>query len=228
ISPGTGSGPDVIQFAPSLLGQTINLSVAQDTAFGPTALDINSPVTIVGPTGGVTISRAASVNNLRLFEVLRSGQLTLQNLTLSQGQALGGNGADGIDGGGGGGGGAGLGGAVLNFGALTVQSSTLSGNVARGGSGGGDTAPIPGAEGGKIQINLEVGGAGGGTNGAQATRNGGFAGGGGGGSGGYNGGNGGLGGGGGSNGSPIAAGTTQPGLGGFAGGNAADSKNAVI
>ncbi len=71
VSLGTGSGPDTIQFASSLAGQTISLFTAQASFFGPTALPIDVPVTIIGPSGGLTISRASSASNLRL---LRGGQ----------------------------------------------------------------------------------------------------------------------------------------------------------
>src|SRR5438552_3043532 len=47
-----------IQFASTLAGQTIHLSTADDTLFGPTALLVSSNVTLAGPAGsqGVTIA----------------------------------------------------------------------------------------------------------------------------------------------------------------------------
>jgi hypothetical protein len=213
---------DTIQFAPTLAGATINLSAAQATGFGPSALVITSPVTIMAPAGGITISRDATVSNLRLFEVGASGNLTLQGVTLSQGQALGGNGADGISGGGGGGGGAGLGGAVLNFGTLNIQSSNLLNNVAHGGNGGVDTViPHEPGDGAHLFTYQEVGAAGGGPFAGQAGQGGSdLGGGGGGGSYGVSGGSGSLGGGGGSDGSGIPGTSgTHPGVGGLGGGN---------
>jgi hypothetical protein len=215
VSKGTGSGPDTIEFASALAGQTIDLSTEQASFFGPTALAIDVPVTIVGPSGGLTISRAAPVNNLRLFDVARTGQLTLENLTLSQGLAVGAAGASGIDGGGGGGGGAGMGGAVLNFGALSIQSSTLSGNAAEGGAGGASGATLGGQ-----YLSFESGGPGGGPFPGLANQSGGLGTGGGGASFADNAGGGGLGGGGGgsANAHMDAAGYTSPGAGGLGGG----------
>ena len=127
-----GNGVDTIVFAPTLAGGTINLSLVGDDAFGPTALLINSPITIQGLTGnsGITIARDSAVPNLRLFHVASGGDLTLDNLTLSGGNALGG------DGSGGGYNGSGLGGAIFNEAGLNLQQSTLSGNTASGISSG--------------------------------------------------------------------------------------------
>lgn len=135
-----GSGADEITFAAGLFSggdQTIQLSIAGDHEFGPSALAITTPITISGPTGsnGLTIARDLSVANLRLFAVSSAGNLTLQNLTLSGGTHIGGNGGNtGYSGSGGGA--AGLGGAIFNQGTLAIQNSTLTGNTARGGNGG--------------------------------------------------------------------------------------------
>ena len=96
---------------------------------------MNKLLTIEGPTGnsGVTIARSGAAE-MRLFLVKSAGNLTLRNLTLSNGLARGGNGQS-ADGGGGGGGG-GLGGAILNEGILRLESSTFTGNSAIGGAGG--------------------------------------------------------------------------------------------
>ncbi len=221
VSLGTGTGSDRIQFASSLAGQTISLSSVQDTSFGPSALAIDLPVTVVGPSGGVTISRAQSASNLRLFEVAQTGQLTLENLTLSQGLAVGGNGATGISGGGGGGGGAGVGGAILNFGSLAIQNSTLSGNSAQGGAGGANGVLTNG----HYLLGM-TGAPGGGPFAGQANQQGGLLSGGGGASYTQNGGNGGLGGGGGGNAIKQAdvATLTEPGAGGLAGGSGSYSR----
>jgi hypothetical protein len=134
-------GNNTINFAPAVAGQTITLA-ANDTnhpfAFGPTALVIvpGDDLTIVGDPSqaGVTLS---GNNSHRLFGVYPGASLTLQNLTVSGGNATGGNGGNLTSGfGGGGGGGAGLGGAVFNAGTLNLLATTLTGNTARGGNGG--------------------------------------------------------------------------------------------
>ena len=126
-------GSETIDFGAGVFGQTIT-AAANDTnnpfAFGPTAFVIVAGdfLTIAGsPTeAGVTISGGGTH---RIFGVFAGASLTLEYVTLSGGEAVGGNGGNG---GGGGGGGAGLGGAVFNNGTLTVLNSTLSGNTAHG------------------------------------------------------------------------------------------------
>src|SRR5262249_2074656 len=77
----------------------------------------------------------------RLFGVMAGTSLTLENLTLTGGNATGGDGGDAVDGGLGGGAGAGLGGAIFNSGDLHLVSCTLTGNTARGGDRGYSTEP---------------------------------------------------------------------------------------
>jgi hypothetical protein len=135
-------GSDTITFAPALAGQTIHLSLVGDGTAGPSALAVvgvsgtvlgnvifrPSFVTIDGGAApGLTLSGPGGATSLRLFFVAQNCGLTLKNLTLSNGQARGG------DGGEGGGGAAGLGGAVFNEGALTVQACTFTDNLALGG-----------------------------------------------------------------------------------------------
>ena len=136
-------GSNTINFAPAVAGQTITLA-ANDTnhplAFGPTALVIvpGDNLTIVGDPSqaGVTLS---GNNSHRLFGVYAGASLTLQDLTLTGGNATGGNGGNVTGGtGGGGGAGAGLGGAVFNAGTLNLIATTLTGNTARGGNGGAE------------------------------------------------------------------------------------------
>ena len=132
-----GSGADTITFAPNLFtsgDQTITLTQfdtgLDSTEFGATALYASSEISIVGPSGnnGLTIQRdSGNGSQFRLFHVLGSGNLTLENLTLSGGSA---KGSDGY----GGGAAAGMGGAIFNQGTLTIKNSTLSGNSAIGGS----------------------------------------------------------------------------------------------
>ena len=125
-----------ITFKPSLDGETITLSTVGDSSFGQSALLVDSPITIDGPSSsgsGITLSAAGTT--MRLFDVTSTGNLTLDNLTLTGGTAQGFAGGN-ADLGGAGGGSAGLGGAIFNQGTLTIQSSTLTGNTAQGGAGG--------------------------------------------------------------------------------------------
>ncbi len=108
--------------------------------YGPNAFPaITSSILIVG--GGATIVRASNAPKFRFFYVaggyaagVPAGSLTLSDLTLQNGLALGGNGGHGYAGGGGG---AGMGGAIFNQGTLHVVRVQFSGNTAQGGSGGG-------------------------------------------------------------------------------------------
>lgn len=159
----SGSGADTIVFAPALFSSgpaTINLSVVGDTTVGPSAFHISSALSILGPSGssGLTITRAGDAPTMRLFTVGATGDLALQNLTLSGGAALGGAGGQGSSPApSGGGGGAGLGGAIFNQGTLSIANSTLMQNRAQGGAGGA------GSSGG---LSLSGGGGGGGGVGA--------------------------------------------------------------
>ena len=179
---------DIILFAPNLANKTVGLtSVDPNDAVGPSALVVSTPVTIAGT--GQTITRTGSAD-FRLFYVTTAGNLTLENLTLTNGLAQGGNGGNGgtsetSSEAGGGGGGAGLGGATYNQGVLTLDGCTLTGNQAIGGNGGtaGDTTT--GAGGGGMGGNADATGDGGGPNGgavgdfeAVSGGNGGFGGGG--------------------------------------------------
>jgi hypothetical protein len=133
------SGVTTIQFAANLAGQTIRATSAMDNAFGPTAFNVsNTNLTIIGLTGnqGVTLDGPGAAGNLRLFRVAPGASLTLKNLTLKGGNAVGYQGGNANNAGGGGGGSAGLGGAILNQGNLTLVNSTLTGDTAQGGAGG--------------------------------------------------------------------------------------------
>ncbi len=173
----TGSGADTIVFDPSLAASgsvTINLSLfdtgLDNTEFGPTAFIITSDITIQGATGdnGIAIARDNGASNFRLFQVKSGATLTLNDLTLANGRAVGGNGGSV---GAAGGGAAGLGGAILNAGTLTLNRSTISGNTALGGNGGNGNANSSGGDGGGglgqsgISAPNAVGGTGGGPNG---------------------------------------------------------------
>src|SRR5262245_33820033 len=98
------AAPDKIVFKTNLAGKTINLSTIDPThSFGPNALEITTPVMVVGTNQKIVRSGPLS---FRLFYVSPTGRLTLKNLTLQNGLAKGGNGGIGAlnDGGGGGGG----------------------------------------------------------------------------------------------------------------------------
>jgi hypothetical protein len=132
IAANATSVADTIVFAASLTtsaAATINLSTSGDGTAGPSAFGITSAITINGPTGSNGITLNNTFVNQRLFYVNAAGNLTLDSLTLSGGQAIGGNGSTN------GGGAAGLGGAVFNAGSLTILNSTFSGNQDVGGSG---------------------------------------------------------------------------------------------
>jgi hypothetical protein len=149
--------PDTITFDTSLAGQTINLSLTGDATAGPSALPVGgigqpSAVTIDGGAApGLTLSGPGGATNLRLFFVAPGSSLTLEDLTLSNGQARGGDGAGGASGGGGA---AGMGGAVFNEGgALTAQACTFTANQANGGAGGAGSSAqnvAPGGGGGGL------------------------------------------------------------------------------
>ena len=202
-------GGNTITFASSIAGRTIDLGINGDDTFGPSALTITSNITIDGGSGGITIARdtTADPTGLRLFYVTSTGNLTLENLTVSRGLAQGGNGGNGAVSGGGGA--AGLGGAIVNAGTLNLLDATLTGNQAVGGNGGAGVGQSGGAAGGGLGGNGTglVGGApnggyspnsdnGGFGGGGDINGNGGFGGGGGiYASGGFGGGGGGLGGG---------------------------------
>lgn len=146
-------GADTILFAPSIAGQSINLTMDDlyyPTDMGHTALVIMDTVTIIGDaTHGMTIDAG---NARRLFGVGPTGNLTLQNLTLTGGLAQGGMGGVNVWSGAAGGGGAGLGGSIYVYkGWLHVTNCTFTGNTAQGGGGG------------TINAGGQTGGSGGGT-----------------------------------------------------------------
>jgi hypothetical protein len=123
--------PDVIEFAVALSGN-VNLSVIGDIdpTAGASDLFINSPVTIRGNANGITIERAATATDRRLFRVASGGDLTLESIMLTGGTSRGANVGAAQNAG------SGFGGAVYNQGTLRVISSTLYGNHAIGGNAG--------------------------------------------------------------------------------------------
>ncbi len=128
---------------------------ADPDGYGPVGLPpITTPVTLVG--SGTTIARNTTAA-FRLFYVTTTGSLTIENTTLSNGLAQGGNGGHGqYDGGGGAGG---MGGAIFNMGSVSLTDVTLVGNKAIGGDGGNDNT---------VALTADAGGGGMGGNGANA------------------------------------------------------------
>jgi hypothetical protein len=115
-----GSGDDTIVLTP---GSTHAFASGQDGGYGPTALpSITSTITIAG--NGSTIRRDPGASSFRLLAISPTGELTLQDTTVTGGDA-----------------GDGRGGAIYNYaGTLTLTGSTISGNTANGsqsGYGGG-------------------------------------------------------------------------------------------
>jgi hypothetical protein len=111
-------------------GRTFTLTAVNNTTDGPTGLPViaaNNGLTIRG--NGATLARSAVPGTpaFRLFDVASGAALTLQNLTLANGQVIGDTGKDAH------------GGAILNAAGafLTVKNSALVGNQAVGGDGGG-------------------------------------------------------------------------------------------
>ena len=87
----TGAGTvNTITFASSLNGSTITLAIVGDGRVGPSAFLVDGIVAINGPNGNSGIALAvAAGTTMRLFDVTSTGNLTLQNLTLSGGTAQG-------------------------------------------------------------------------------------------------------------------------------------------
>jgi hypothetical protein len=134
-------------------GCIYTLTGVDNNWYGPNGLPvIASNLTIEG--NGSTIARAASAAKFRLLVVGAdpaspstinysspgAGNLTVRDVTLSDGFAQGGDSN-------GGGGGAGMGGAIFNQGTVTIINSTLTANKAHGGSA---IDPLAGGGGGGI------------------------------------------------------------------------------
>lgn len=131
---------DTIVFDPRLTASApayIMMGIVGETSVGRSAFAISTDITIMGPMMGSNGIFLNGNNSMRLFNVLNTGTLTLDSVTLTNGRAQGGNGYSNpnvpISNGGGGGG---LGGAIFVQGTLNLVNSTLSGNTAAGGNGG--------------------------------------------------------------------------------------------
>ena len=108
-----GSGADTITLAP---GGTYTLTGIDNTTEGNNGLpSITSDITIDG--NGATIERDSAVQAFRIFHVSFNGNLTLNEVTVSNGRATG----SGLGS---------FGGGILNFGTVTITNSTISGNSA--------------------------------------------------------------------------------------------------
>jgi uncharacterized protein with beta-barrel porin domain len=153
-----------ITFSNAIAGQTITL-----TSELPLILGNNTSIN--GQTNNVTVNggSTSATTGFRVFFIGDAGMngngatnATIQNLTISNANALGGNGGDRR-----GGGGAGLGGAIFvsSSGALTLSAVVLSSNVATGGTAGGGSNNVGSGGGmggaGGIQGGVSVGGGGG-------------------------------------------------------------------
>jgi hypothetical protein len=124
------AGTDVIQFAAGLSG-TINLSIADDSSIGASALLVSSPITIQGSSSSITIARSSGAADMRLFHVTSAGDLTLNFISITGGVIRGTNATNQSDFGG-----EARGGAIYNEGTLHFVASTLYANEAIGGNGG--------------------------------------------------------------------------------------------
>jgi hypothetical protein len=105
-----GSGADTIVLPANA---NVTLTNLFDFAGLP---QINSPIIIQG--NGATIARNGNAPDFQLVAVTNSGDLTLQNVTLSGGRTFD------------------RGGGLINYGTLNIANSTISGNAANYGGGG--------------------------------------------------------------------------------------------
>ena len=117
-------------------GSTYCVTTVDNYWYGPNGLPaISSNITVNGNGETIKRSSVSGTPDFRLFYVsgglsgLAAGNLTLNDVTLSGGVALGGSSN-------GGGGGLVAGGAIFNQGTLTLMDSTITGDKAIGGSGG--------------------------------------------------------------------------------------------
>jgi len=128
IAPRNGT-IQVIEFDPRVTG-TITLTKELPV--------LNNNIVIDGPT-----DRQITINGGNITRVFFAylGTITIRNLNIVSGNALGGQGGNSQSGGGGGGGGLGAGGGlfVSNFAAVTLQNVNFQNNNAIGGNGGNST-----------------------------------------------------------------------------------------
>jgi len=120
-------GVNTVSLAP---GMTFTLTAVNNNTDGPTGLPAivaKNNLTIRGNGATLTRSTAPGTPAFRLFNVASRAALTLENLTLANGQVIGDTGKDAN------------GGAILNAAgaSLTVKCSAFVGNQVVGGDGGG-------------------------------------------------------------------------------------------
>ncbi|MEG4089736.1 DUF4347 domain-containing protein [Microcoleus sp. Pol12B4] len=131
----------------NVLTDTDTIAITGDITFAPGEVlpRITNPITLTG--GGFTLN----LNTNRGFSVDSGAAVSISNLTIANGSAVGGAGTAG------GGGGAGMGGALfINNGAVTVNSVTFTANTATGGAGA--TAAAPAGAGGSADFGTLFGG----------------------------------------------------------------------
>jgi len=133
---------DTIDFDCAALACPATLTLSSqgnDQGFpGPTALVVSGKAISIAATnpGDITLQAqpgATSATSLRLFFVDTGAALTLRNVSLTGGRAIGGNGGAAFQGSGGAA--AGLGGAIFNQGDLVLDTVALHDNAAMGGTG---------------------------------------------------------------------------------------------
>jgi hypothetical protein len=163
-------GPNTITLS-ALTASAYVLTAVDNTTDGPTGLPViaaNDNLTIVGNGDAIARSTAVGTADFRLFDVAAGATLTVKNLTLQGGVALGA-------------GASAEGGGVFNQGTLDLNGVTVQNNTAQGVYGVGNAAGQPAAGGGlfssgiltleggsKVQNNQAIGGNGG--NGRAANR----------------------------------------------------------
>ncbi|HEY3320156.1 MAG TPA: tandem-95 repeat protein [Planctomycetota bacterium] len=138
ITAGGDSGAGTLRntIATAASGDTIQFSVAAVTlTSGPVTIPVN--LTIQGAGAGT--SSISGTDTCKIFVVNTGVTVTINDVTLQHGKAVGANGANsttyGVPTGGGN---AGMGGAIDNSGTLTLNNCVLSSCQALGGTGGGD------------------------------------------------------------------------------------------
>jgi hypothetical protein len=125
-----GSGADTIVLPP---GSTQAVAVVNNIYNGPNGLPlIASEITIQGQRS--TIQRENGAPEFRLFEVANTGDLTLQDTTVTGGVTAGNLGSAIL-----------IGGGIRNNGILTLLNCTISGNSVGGYDGGGGVATYYGS-----------------------------------------------------------------------------------
>jgi hypothetical protein len=151
ISSAVSSGGAVLSLAQGCLYGLSNpvLDPIQDPNLGPNGLPVITQKLTINGNGATITRQPTSTTSFRIFAVL--GDLTLNDVTLTNGAALGDKVMDNFR--------PGEGGAILNLGILRVNHSTLSHNQAKffgGGIGSGDAAETANPVGGDVTLSDSV------------------------------------------------------------------------